>query len=393
MKFRALALGLVLLGLQSCSEQKYDAAQPITTQLKATQNVAEDNDGAYLDPRYTNLVKVTESDDRDFFNGIFAQESLKKQKFEDAILNHSPVKSQGSRGTCSIFSAIATVENELIRNGYLTQADLSEEWLEYLIMRNRTSDGSDSYWNFGATAQYGFVDEAVMPYIGETWATTAHSTLAEQRCGHLSGTTLKSCLLGHRDPALLVTDEAVLAKRDPDFLRAKKNGEANLEAYLGDLIDNNDNVYGVDGIKTLLDQGIPVVLGLDFYYGAWNHRVANDLGIGRNMTHWDQGIVGYPEQGSMDRAKSHDDPAGHSIVLVGYDDDLEVETTVKMANGKTRNFTYRGVYYFKNSWGAASFGLNFKVGDKTYPGYGMITQKYAHEFGGFYLFTLKAASQ
>ena len=55
-----------------------------------------------------------------------------------------------------------------------------------------------------------------------------------------------------------------------------------------------------------------------------------------------------------------------------------------MEDGTWKEFSYRGVYYFKNSWGLRVSGRDFKLQGKNFPGYGMITQKYAHELGTFY---------
>ena len=57
--------------------------------------------------------------------------------------------------------------------------------------------------------------------------------------------------------------------------------------------------------------------------------------------------------------------SGHSILVVGYDDNKIVEKTIKMADGKMKKFTYKGVYYFKNSWGTSSFGRDFEIASKT----------------------------
>jgi hypothetical protein len=60
-----------------------------------------------------------------------------------------------------------------------------------------------------------------------------------------------------------------------------------------------------------------------------------------------------------------------------------------MADGSTKEFRYKGVYFIKNSWGATNFGVNTEIEGKTFPGYGIITQKYAEEFGGFYRLQLE----
>ena len=146
-------------------------------------------------------------------------------------------------------------------------------------------------------------------------------------------------------------------------------------------------------MKELLRAGKSVLLDIDFYYGAWNHRIAEDplIGLTRNMDHWRQGIVSYPERNSKDRINSRKKPAGHSILLVGYDDSVEVTTVQPIRRGsasresfKDRTFVQKGVYYFKNSWGTTSFGSTATIDGVAAPGYGAIVQKHAHQDGQFF---------
>lgn len=311
------------------------------------------------------------------------------------LARQTPVKSQGSRGTCSIFSATALLESMLVirKNFNPAKLDLSEEWLEYLIMTRSSEDGSTSSLNFSAFGRFGTVTEARWPYVGDEWTSTEDSPLAQERCGHLSAEEhgelrLTRCLLGHRDPALLRATDEELEELDADFLGIRNEAKAFQEKFLANY-GNKFKVPTDAQVKYLLEKGIPLTLDLDFYYGAWNHREADALGIGRNMEHWRLGIVGHPAPGSLDESKSLDSPAGHSIVVIGYDDTIEVETTQRFYDPKTKKVVtkpvvYRGVYYFKNSWGSDSFGVDMTIDGRKAPGYGMITQAYAHEHGGFY---------
>lgn len=81
-------------------------------------------------------------------------------------------------------------------------------------------------------------------------------------------------------------------------------------------------------------------------------------------------------------------PAGHSVLVVGYDDNVIVEKLVRLTNGTTKKVTYKGVYYFKNSWGTSSFGKDFQIDGVKYPGYGMMVQDYAEKFGQFFVLPL-----
>jgi hypothetical protein len=209
-----------------------------------------------------------------------------------------------------------------------------------------------------------------------------------------------NCLTGHRDPGLLAASESVLTNPDsllydPAFLEARKEAEANRALFFSSAPLDDDAMFDFGGvlastadIKAQLDKGIPVTLDLSFYYGSWNHRLTTELGISRNLDAWAKGIVSFPEEGSLDLAKSDEKPAGHSVVVVGYDDEKEVTYTIPMEDGTNKTFTRKGVYYIKNSWGTLGFGADFELNGEKFPGFGMITQDYANQHGQFYQLTL-----
>ena len=342
---------------------------------------AKDIDPAYLDPAYTDLIRVSTErlhEERSTVNDVFA-----------IIDKSTPVKAQVNRGTCSIFSAIAMLETMLvIKKDLPNDIDFSEEYLEYLVVRNRTSDGSNSSRNFLAIANHGIPEEKAYPYIGDDWLEMPWASLPEKRCGYLQGDKKRSCLIIHRDPSLFeLNDEELLDPAlktyDPEFVVARNEAQKIRDRYI-DIRTRKFSLYSVEQVKQNLQQGIPVTLGIRFFYGAWNHRKSVDYGIGRNMTNWNLGLVGYPEPGSVDRLESPKHDAGHSILVVGYDDSKIVNTEVKMQDGSIQHFRYQGVYYFKNSWGTVGFGKDFVLGGRSLPGYGMISQKHAHEHGGFF---------
>jgi hypothetical protein len=352
-------------------------------------NLWADEEGAFLDAPYKGLThpKQQQVHSPEGFNAF----SLvpRKSDTSSVIAQQTAVKSQAARGTCSIFSATALLEGLLVKKGaFAANLDLSEEWLQYVVTRNKSSDGSTSRANFNALGKVGTPEEKYLPYIGETWDSVDFSQTANERCGKVPEQLVTGCLISHRDPRLFsATDDQLMDLNSPlhdeEFLKARGRAREFKAKYLK-MASSNYSVSSTNEIKDLLRQGIPLTLDLDFFYGAWNHRKGPELGIPRNMDHWNRGIIGYPEKGSVDRAKSFDDPAGHSIVVVGYDDDVEVSVPTLMADGSQKTFTYRGVYYIKNSWGTGGFGAGFQLDGAAHPGYGMITQKYAHEFGGFY---------
>lgn len=341
----------------------------------------DNNDGAYLDPAYENLVHPEVNDAHMYKSG------LTRNNVEAVIANMTPVRSQGSRGTCSIFSAAAILEGMLvIKKGFTTDVDLSEEFLEYMAVKGRTSDGSNSYSNFSKIAQYGMPYEATLPYVTSSWVKSPFMPQAQSRCGHLTGTQKESCLLVHFDPNLRNLLDPSNQSYNTEFVTAYNEAAQLKRDFFPNLRVDwwSTQVRGTTQIKQMLRAGLPLTMGHDFYYGAYNHRKATEYGIGRDNVNWNKGIIGYPERGSMDRKVSPQHRAGHSVLVVGYDDDRVVTTRVLMEDGTYKEFSYKGVYYFKNSWGAASFGAGMEIDGVTYPGYGIMTQKYAHEFGSFY---------
>ena len=352
-------------------------------------------DGDYLDLPYRGLVhpRVNDQGPASGELGPFDEPVAARSDTEVLAARISPARAQGSRGTCSIFSATALLEAHLsLRRGWKTsQADFSEEWLEYLAMQNQTGDGSSSLTNFSNLLRFGTVAEASWPYLGETWKDTS-TGLARQRCGSLEGARLTSCLLGHRDPRLLrATDEELLARSSPlfdsEFARIRSEARSLQQKELprrGGQALPTFMVYDTQTVKRLLRQGEPLTLDVDFYYGAWNHSKAPSFGLKRNLAHWAEGLVGYPSKGSLDARVSKANPAGHSVLIVGYDDELVVTVPTQMEDGTVKDFTFKGVYYFKNSWGRDNFGLRTRIGGQNFPGYGMITQDYAQQFGSFY---------
>lgn len=357
--------------------------------LVSTSLFAQEFDSAFLDPAYKNHTHPSKSNllatDKTILP-LLSKPPIRSD-IKALIASQSPVKSQISRGTCSIFSATAMLEAMLIKQyGFSTTTDLSEEWLEYLITRRKASEGSSSYSNFRAFINWGSAEESLLPYIGYEWKLIEAGTLSEARCGHLANAnefSLKACLLGHRDPDLLDLSDAELETKDSELLVARKNAAELRDQYIK--INQHDFIVSnVNSIKSLLASGTPVTLDMDFYYGAWNHRKTVELGIPRNLDHWNKGIVGYPLKESVDSIQTKTDPAGHSILVVGYDDSVEVELEHLMPDGTLIKNKYIGVYYFKNSWGTAGFGIDFTLDGINYPGYGMIVQDYAHEYGTFY---------
>lgn len=342
------------------------------------------DDGAFLDSKYQHLVHPKQ-------NLTTRNKGFSANDVKSIINLQTPVRSQMARGTCSIFSATAYLESLLIKKGiFNNDINLSEEWLQYTSLNKSLSDGSSAPANFNAIASFGMTNEESYPYIGEDWV-KVFNPLKDVRCGNLTGNFKTTCLIIHRDPSLLrLTDGEIQSKySDKEFVLARSEAIDFKSKYISFSKSSSFYINDVSEAKGLLLNGMPIILELDFYYGAWNHREADTFGIGRDIDQWSKGIVAYPEENSVDLIESRKHPAGHSVLLVGYDDNKIVEKTIKMQDGTTKRFTYKGVYYFKNSWGKSSFGAIFEINGEQFPGYGMVVQKYANEFGAFFKMPLK----
>jgi hypothetical protein len=304
------------------------------------------------------------------------------------IRKMTPIKDQGYRGDCSVFSSTALLEAMLIlRHGYDKTLELSEEWLEYVDMHTGRGEGSKSYLNFEAFKNYGSSIAKLLPYDWNNW-TNASVEPAADYCESLHGADRKTCLLGQRNPKLLAATDAQLTDTtsilyDPTFLKAREAAYDLRDQYLTK-INGPYLMTSLKEVKTLLAHGIPVSLDVAFFNGAWNHQDMVAWGLTRSMTHWHEGLVGYPEVGSVDRKKSLEEPDGHSVMIVGYDDNYQMTTRQLMTDGTTKEFTYTGAFFFKNSWGTDTFGTQTTIDGESAPGYGIITAKYAIEFGQFF---------
>jgi Proprotein convertase P-domain/Papain family cysteine protease len=269
-------------------------------------------------------------------------------KFE--VGDQSPVKSQGSRGVCSIFAATAQIENLYIKAGMaLAEADFSEQYLQWaaknLQGQFKNTEGSTSDANLQATVRFGTVKEAAWPYETAPW-----NAANDAACN--GGMNLPTkCYTNGEPPASIA--QAVKFK-----LPASR------------WINTNSIKAHITTKKT----GVNV--GLTFFYQSWNHR-KSPLTV--NTEYWQKGYVTYPN--ADDKTKSLEMRAGHAIHIIGWDDNLEVQSRdkdgnlLKNADGSPK--MEKGFWLFKNSWGTAGFGINHPTG----PGYGWLSYKYVAEYG------------
>jgi hypothetical protein len=268
----------------------------------------------------------------------------------------SPVKSQGSRGVCSIFSTAGLMEHLYIAAGATDTPDFSEQYLQWSAKNQvgafRNTSGSSASVNLDAINRFGIVAEALWPYESTQWGPG-------------------------NDPAC---DPMADGDEDDEGMptRCYTNGEPPAAAVSGQKFRLPAGRFlSVLDIKShMKNRRTAVIADLDFFYQAWNHR-RSTLPI--NKAAWDQGYVLFPNQ--ADVTASHEHRAGHSIVLIGWDDNLEVpivdENGQQVIGSDGEPVVERGFYLFKNSWGTAGFGIQNQFG----PGYGWISQRYVREFG------------
>src|SRR5690606_7304248 len=119
----------------------------------------------------------------DTIDGVLDNDSLQDDNKADAIYparfelpkyEQSPVKSQGSRGTCSIFAATAIVENLYLKAGMPpAEVDFSEQYMQWSVKNQvgafRNSEGSNVDSNLQAVVRYGGIKEAAWPYESFPW--------------------------------------------------------------------------------------------------------------------------------------------------------------------------------------------------------------------------------
>src|SRR5262245_52839180 len=95
--------------------------------------------------------------------------------FTELVAQNSPVKSQGSRGVCSIFATAALMEHLYIKEGSLPNPDFSEQYLQWSAKVEAggfaSTEGSNADVNLRAISGYGIVNEADWPYERSPWTT------------------------------------------------------------------------------------------------------------------------------------------------------------------------------------------------------------------------------
>jgi hypothetical protein len=267
-------------------------------------------------------------------------------KFE--VADQSPVKSQGSRGVCSIFASMALVENLYIKAGMpVSEADFAEQHLQWSAKAEQRAftytEGSNAEDNLEAAVRFGVVKESAWPYESAPW-TVAN----DPECGGEENKPTKCYTNGE----------------PPESARTAQRYKLPRKRWVN-----------TNSIKAAIhDKKVGVNVGMTFFYQSWNHRKST---LPTNQTLWRQGVVTYPN--AKDKQVSLESRAGHAIHLIGWDDNMEVEMRDEAGNPILENGVpkkEKGFWLFKNSWGTASFGVDHPTG----PGYGWISYQYVKEY-------------
>jgi C1A family cysteine protease len=307
----------------------------------------------------------------DVFNNVPANSSITAVGKADAIYPakfdlmavQSPVKNQGRRGVCTIFTTTALMESLYLKAG-MQNPSFSEQYLQWSVKSQYgalpTSEGSNIDDNISAIATYGIPLESVDPYRSTQW------TAADD----------KDC-----------TPDGTETQMLPMKCWTEGDPTADMQAATMYTLPYGDYINTQDIKLHMTSKGTPVAVSITLYYQAWNYPHTLP-------TSWDdyyKGLIRYPN--AADIADSMTAPAGHGILLVGWDDDMQLQQVdaqgkpVVDADGNP--VMEKGFYIFKNSWGTTSFGKN----NPTAPGYGYIPQRYISDFASAYSADVPALPQ
>jgi hypothetical protein len=277
-------------------------------------------------------------------------------KYTDLVQLQSPVRNQARRGVCTIFSTTALMEHLYIKAG-MANPDFSEQYLQWSVKTQlgafTDSEGSDNPDNVAAIARYGIPEESTWAYNPDQWGP---SDDPDCKPDGTETQTLPTKCWTQGDPPQAAVDAQKYKLPEGRWLSTRS-------------------------IKQHMTMNhTAVVIGLDFFYQAWNHGLSK-LPISQDDLK--MGIVRYPN--ADDVTESHKERAGHGILLVGWDDNLSFpaldkdDKPVVGADGKP--VMQKGFYIFKNSWGTSRFGVNNPYG----AGYGYIQYKYIEQYGSAYV--------
>jgi subtilisin-like proprotein convertase family protein len=267
----------------------------------------------------------------------------------DLVASQSPVRNQAGRGVCSIFATIGLMEHLYIAEGTFREPDFSEQFLQWSVKAEAGSftntGGSSAQANIDTLNRFGTVTETDWPYEPGPWTATN-----DPRCTGEESAMPLVCHTNGEPPAAAQAAPRWKLPRGrwlnsrPESLKAQ-----------------------------LYNSRTAIQVGGDFFYQAWGHGGSR---IPAYRGYRELGYVVAPN--AEDIASSGEHRAGHSIVLVGWDDDLEVQAIAAdgtlAVDAAGNPVLQRGFFLFKNSWGTGWAGRNPKGA-----GYGWIAYAYVED--------------
>jgi subtilisin-like proprotein convertase family protein len=273
----------------------------------------------------------------------------------DLVATQSPVRSQASRGVCSIFGTIALMEHLYIVEGTIPNPDFSEQFLQWSTKFEarefQNTGGSSAQVNINTLNRFGGVFETDWPYETAPWTATNNPD-----CALPEAERPLVCHTNGEPPAGALSAPRWRIPRG----RWVNSRPESLKSHL-------------------YNARTAVQVGGDFYYQAWGHGGSR---IPKYSGYRDFGYVVTPS--AEDIASSNEHRAGHSFLLVGWDDNLEVQaiapdgTLAVDASGNP--VMQRGFFLFKNSWGTGWATRNPKGA-----GYGWISYEYVSRYLSAYV--------
>ncbi|GAB4215562.1 MAG: hypothetical protein OHK0013_41250 [Sandaracinaceae bacterium] len=344
-------LGLTGFALAGCN-QSPTGDDPLTFEEAQVSNLAAITDGA---PSNDTLAEEGKADER------------LPARF-DLLAIQSPVRNQGRRGTCTIFSTTALMESLYIQEGTIMNPDFSEQFLQWStkveLRRFTDGEGSNNQVNLEAISRFGIVEEAMWPYETAAWGPAQ-----DPMCTGEEASRPTRCFTNGDPPEM-----ARMAQRFTlPAGRWINSRRSSIQSYM-------------------VNNRLPVVVSGTFFYQAWSHGGSMLPTSPENRR---RGIVQYPN--AEDQTDSRMRPAGHGILLVGFDSEMRVQRINGMGQPEVDamgNPVYeQGFYLFKNSWNN-TWATEQVPGTIEHPaGFGWISMRYVEEFMQAYVSGLPRVTQ
>ncbi len=274
----------------------------------------------------------------------------------DLVMTQSPIRNQASRGVCSIFGTIAYMEHLYIVEGTLLNPDFSEQFLQWSTKFETraftNTSGSNASTNLNTLRRYGTVFESDWPYETRPW-----SASDDPRCGDDEDARPTVCFTNGEPPEAALRAQRWFLPSGGRWISSRSNS-----------------------IKShMFNTGTAVQVGGDFFYQAWGHGGSR---IPRYSGYRDFGYVVAPN--AEDIRSSNEHRAGHSFLLVGWDDELEVQAIDAEGNLAVDEdgnpVMQKGFFLFKNSW-----GTGWATRNPFGPGYGWISYDYVADHMSAYV--------